>query len=52
MMNKLNTNMDKTTQKMTRVDEKLKEMIRKQSTWCLYAVIIAEIVAIVLLIII
>ena len=52
MLTKLGTDMDKTHNKMVKVDSKLKELIASSSQCCLWVVIFIEIAVLILVIII
>ena len=52
MLGKLGTDIDKTTEKMVKVDSKLKELIASSSQFCLWVVIFIEIAVLILAILI
>jgi len=52
MLGKLNVDMDRTNNKMVKVDSRLKELIAKSNQWCLWLIILIEIVVLILVIVI
>lgn len=51
MLTDLNSQVDRTHQKMVKVDNRLKELIAKSNQCCLWVIIIVEIVILILLLI-
>lgn len=51
MLTDLNTQVDRTHQKMVKVDNKLKELIAKSNQCCLWVIVIVEIVVLILLLV-
>ncbi|CDW77210.1 syntaxin 8 [Stylonychia lemnae] len=51
MLTDLNSQVDKTHQKMVKVDNKLKELIAKSNQWCLWVIIVVELVILILLVV-
>lgn len=51
MLTDLNSQVDRTHQKMVKVDNKLKELIAKSNQWCLWVIIIIELVILILLVV-
>jgi uncharacterized coiled-coil protein SlyX len=51
MLGDLNSQVDRTHQKMVKVDSKLKELIAKSNQCCLWAIIIVELVVLILLVV-
>eukprot|EP00347_Sterkiella_histriomuscorum_P019593 403341037 len=51
MLGDINVQVDRTHQKMVKVDNKLKELIAKSNQWCLWIIIIAELVILILLLV-
>ena len=49
MLTDINHQVDKTHAKMVKVDTKLKELIAKSNQWCLWCIIILEIVVLILI---
>jgi hypothetical protein len=51
LLDKLGVDIDKTHNKMVKVDSKLKELIASTNQWCLWIIIIVEIIVLILLIV-
>jgi hypothetical protein len=51
MLGDINVQVDRTHQKMVKVDGKLKELIAKSNQWCLWVIIVVELVVLILLLV-
>lgn len=51
MLGDINVQVERTHQKMVKVDNKLKELIAKSNQWCLWVIIVVEIVVLILLLV-
>lgn len=52
MIEQIGRNMDQTQSRLVRADTKLKRLIQSSSDWCLWLIIVIEIVAIIVLIVV
>jgi len=51
MLDKVNTDIDRNQEKMVKVDNRLKNLIKQSNQCCLWCIIISEIVALTLILI-